>query len=153
MEAADIINRLVSLLKLDVDAVHAYEQALEKKELEFMSNQLMECRENHFSHALELKSIILKYGGDVPRLSSNFEGFMIRGFTEFDGLFGLDSILDAMSKNELLTNSTYDNVFEMDLPKEIYELVVKNRQEERQHLRFVEDIIANRDLSHEKTAA
>jgi len=153
METTDIISKLVSLLKLDVDAVHAYEQALKKEDLEFLFHQLMECREDHFRHALELKSLILKYGGDVPKLPAEFEGFMIQGFAEFKELTDLDSILNTIKKNEMVTNSTYDNVFEMDLPSEVYELIVRNREEERQHLKFIEYALINRNLSHVKTAA
>ncbi len=139
METKDVIKELKSLVHLDVDAWHAYGQAIEKISQPSIRQKLTEFQADHKRHAEELSEAIRGLGGDPPEFSRDFKGFLLEGFTSLRSITGTQGALAAMETNEKMTNRSYAKACDMALPAPILELVRKNRGDERVHLQYIQD--------------
>lgn len=142
--ARKIVDDLISLVHLDIDAIHAYDQAIEKIEIQSIKNQLRIFREDHFRHANELSAEVKKMGGTPPEFKKDFKGFVLQGFTALRSVTGTEGALHAMETNEKLTNATYEKALSWDLPQGVRSIVERNREDERRHLEFIRRAIENR---------
>jgi rubrerythrin len=57
---------------------------------------------------------------------------------------GTESALKAMRSNEKLTNRTYDNALDLEMPADVRAVVSGNRDDERRHLEFIERCLEQR---------
>lgn len=144
MERSEMINKLGSLVQLDIDAIHAYQQAIRKIEVEDVKNQLTLFLGDHQRHVENISAEIRKMGGQPPQFSPDFKGFLLEGFTTLRSITGDEGALKAMQVNEKITNSTYDKALAWDLPSDILEIVKRNREDERRHLEYIDRAIQNR---------
>lgn len=141
ISSKDFLSGLKSLVHLDIDAIHAYEQALEKIDVAEVSQRLGEFRADHQRHVDELSAVIRRHGGEPPESSRDFKGFLIEGFTALRSVTGTEGALKAMHLNEKLTNSRYDRALSLALPPDARMIVEKNRSDERRHLEYIESAI------------
>jgi uncharacterized protein (TIGR02284 family) len=141
MEPKDIISKLINLAKVDIDAAYAYEQALENVEWPEMHEQLKEYQQDHMRHVNELSAEIINLGGDPPKRSLDFKGFFISGFTALRSISGTKGALKAMKNNESLTNSAYEKALEENFPGPIQTLLLRNLQDEKRHMAFIQSQI------------
>ena len=144
METTDVVKKLSTLVQLDIDAIHAYEQAIEKIENVQVQDQLTRFKEDHRRHVENLSSLIQRHGGQAPEYSRDFKGFLIQGFTALRSVTGTEGALKAMKSNELLTNKTYDEALSWDLADDVKDVVKRNREDERLHLNYIEKAIESR---------
>jgi rubrerythrin len=141
MEKKDILKLLENLAHVDIDAWHAYGQAMEKIEnaLE-IRRKLEEFRGEHQQHVTELSGKIVALGENPPEFAKDFKGHLIEGFTALRSISGTQGALAAMRSNEQLTNRKYAKALEeVGLPSDIRELLEKNYADEQRHLHYVED--------------
>ncbi|MFW6324611.1 MAG: ferritin-like domain-containing protein [Desulfovibrionales bacterium] len=142
MEKKDIIKQLSSLAQLDVDAFHAYEQAIRKIDHEGIRKQLSLYQSDHRRHYDELSRTIQNMGGKAPKFSKDFKGYVIQGMTSLQSATGIKSALKSMETNEKLTNKKYEQASSNSaLPKDIHELLVSFYQDERNHLSFIQQAL------------
>lgn len=138
MEKRDIIKTLESLAQLDMDAWHAYGQAIEKSEDIGVRHKLEKFRADHERHISELSEAIRKLGVEPPNFSRDFKGFLIEGWTVLRSVTGVQGVLAAMQTNEKLTNRKYAEAVKLDLPSDLKTLVAANYQDEKEHLAYIQ---------------
>lgn len=153
MQNSKIIDNLTSLVRLDIDAIHAYDQAIEKIEDQSICDRLADFRDDHLQHVNRLSECIERLGGTAPEFSRDFKGFLIEGMTIVRSVTGTEGALKAMKTNEKLTNFTYDKALSWDLPQDVKEIVEKNRDDERRHLNYIEQCINARAWEREQKIA
>jgi len=145
MRNEDIISTLNDLLQLDVDAVHAYEQAIDNIDDQQVAARISEFRDDHERHIRDLGDAVTMLGGTPVEPSRDVKGFFIEGFTAIRSATGTEGALEAMRTNEVLTNNKYDKALEDELPEQVRSLVERNRDDERRHLQYIDDVLAGRE--------
>ncbi|TAK73545.1 MAG: ferritin-like domain-containing protein [Gammaproteobacteria bacterium] len=136
----DIVTVLTDLAQLDIDAVCAYEQALEKIEEKTIYQSIDSFRNDHLRHIDDLSEMIKNYGGTPPERSKDFKGFIIEGFTALRSITGTRGALRAMEFNEKTTNKNYKKALteNADFPPEVIALLQKNYGDEQRHLNYIQ---------------
>jgi uncharacterized protein (TIGR02284 family) len=142
------MDTLKSLMQLDVDAVHAYTQAIENIEHRAVRERLTAFRGDHERHVTELSQCIRRLGGDPPERQRDFKGFLIEGFTAIRSLTGTEGALKAMKSNEQTTNKHYREALNIPFPTDVRALIERNYADEKRHLTFVDDALADRVWEH-----
>lgn len=130
MEALDQLNHLV---RIDLDAVRAYTQAIEHVADRSVREMLIAFRVDHERHIRSLSAAITGMGGEPPR-QPHLTGFALAGFTGVAAGVAVSGALMAMQSNEIVTNQAYGLALDADLPADIRRLVERNREDERRHL-------------------
>ncbi|NLX03630.1 MAG: DUF2383 domain-containing protein [Phycisphaerae bacterium] len=143
MANQEMIDNLSSLAQVDIDAVHAYDQAIDQIDAddEQIREKLIEYRQDHQRHVAELASEIRDLGGTPPEYSRDFKGFLIEGFTALRSLTGTEGALKAMKSNEGLTNRRYDEARTWHLTGSAKGVVERGFQDEQAHLQFIEETL------------
>lgn len=139
-----VITVLNDLIQLDIDAVHAYGQAIESVEDVVIRGRLLEFQNDHERHIRELGQVVREQGGTPIEHKRDLKGFLIEGMTAIRSATGTRGALKAMKSNEMLTNRKYDKALEEDLPPRVRDLVLRNRDDERRHLQYIESCLAGR---------
>jgi uncharacterized protein (TIGR02284 family) len=137
MEKKEIVKTLESLAQLDMDAWHAYGQAIDKAEDIGVRHKLEKFRADHERHVSDLSDVIRNLGQEPPKFSRDFKGFLIEGWTAVRSITGVQGVLAAMDTNEKLTNRKYDEATKLGLPTDIHALVVANYKDEKEHLAYI----------------
>lgn len=149
MDNKTLVKHLHSLAQLDVDAFHAYGQAIEKVDYEPVRDQLSVYREEHRNHYDELSRVIRHKGGEPPKFTKDFKGYMIEGMTSLRSITGIKGALEAMETNEKLTNKHYERAASnKEMPPEVGDMLSTFHQDEQRHLSFVQETL--RDKPWEK---
>lgn len=138
----DQVDKLKSLIKLDIDAAEAYAEAMEHMETPSIQKTIASYRDDHRRH-VDLLSNLLRTAGEVPpERTKDIKGFFIEGFTSLRSITGEDGALRAMLSNEKITNRKYQDAYEnWDLDPEALAIVSDNYADERRHLSYIEDIL------------
>lgn len=136
-----LIDKLNDLIALDLDAVSAYESAIERIKAVLVRERLRAFQADHERHIRDLTSVVQSYGGKA-RNTRDAKGFFIQAFTAITSMMGDKSALTAMKSNEELTNRTYERALEEVWPESIRTIIERNREDERVHLAFVEQTLA-----------
>jgi uncharacterized protein (TIGR02284 family) len=133
------ISTLNDLIHLDIDAVHAYRQAIGACEIAEVKTQLASFMADHEQHVTRLEGAVRTLGG-VPAAGRDLKGFFIEGFTAVMSR-GDRSALIAMRGNEEITTRRYEAAARANLATEIRALIEKNHQDEVRHLAWIKDAI------------
>lgn len=141
MNRDDILNQLEKLIQLDVDATHAYDQAIKNVNEPIIKDKLIQFQADHRKHIDLLSAKMLELGGTPPELTSDFKGFLISGFTALRSMTGTKGALEAMESNERLTTSRYEDASKLDLPVDISAIVRANYADEQRHLTFIREAL------------
>jgi uncharacterized protein (TIGR02284 family) len=144
MGTKEAIKKLSLLMQLDVDAIGAYEQALEKIEHTLIKEAIVRFQEAHRTHVQQLKEAITRLGGQPPSEKPDLKGYLLEGFTALRSVTGTEGALKAMKSNEQLTNKRYREALDWSIPAELQPLIEKNYQDEQAHLRYIEQSLENR---------
>lgn len=143
MNRADILDQLEKLIQLDVDAIHAYEQAIKNINEQVIKDRLILFQGDHRRHVDVLSAKVLEKGGVPPEFSIDFKGFFISGFTALRSLSGTKGALEAMETNERLTCSRYEEASKQDFSPEILPLIQANLADEQRHLSFIREALSS----------
>jgi uncharacterized protein (TIGR02284 family) len=138
-----IIEELNELIRFDFDAVGAYASAIDDIKEMRVRDPLLQFREDHERHILELSGIVRRRGGR-PVDAPGFRGLMRKTMTKVAGLGGTELTLKAMRSNEELLNKTYAHHLSLDFPDDIKEVIRRNLGDEQRHLAWVEHALVNR---------
>jgi uncharacterized protein (TIGR02284 family) len=139
MSDKKLVDHLTSLVQLDIDAVEAYEQALKNIDVIAIYEKLQEFRNDHMQHIEVLSKVIRGLGGKTPQITKDIKGFIIKGFTAIRSATGTKGALKAMQTNEQLTNSTYKNALDWNLPPDVRAVVESNYKDEQRHLAYIKE--------------
>ncbi len=137
MDNREICKKLSSLVQLDIDAIHAYKEAIEKAEDPEVREHLSLYRDDHERHVTDLSAEIRKLGETPPEFSPDFKGFLIQGFTSLRSATGTDGALNAMHTNEKLTNKNYKEATEWNVPNDIGKKIALAYDDEKRHIDYI----------------
>lgn len=137
MQKEEIVKKLKSLVHLDIDAWHAYAQAIEKLDDAGVRHQFEKYQADHDRHVKELSELIRDLGADPPEFSRDFKGFFIEGWTALRSITGTQGVLAAMETNEKLTTHKYAEASELPFPADINAVVDSNYEDEKDHLAYI----------------
>lgn len=144
MNKEELINRLNAIVQLDIDAYHAYEQAIEAIDELEIRTKLELYRDDHHRHVTELSRAIRQLGGEPPEFTKDLKGEFIEGITKVQSMMGTQSALKAMETNEKLTNKTYAQATELDIPAAIRDIIDRGYNDEKKHLAYISNALATR---------
>lgn len=144
MDTKEILSELNSLIQLDVDAIHAYEQAIKNIDVESVKMRLTEFRQDHERHVTELSSEVRKLGGTPPSHKRDAKGFVIQGMTAIRSMTGTEGALKAMQTNEKLTTRNYGQAVSKPFPPDVMTILQRNAADERRHLEYIEETLRMR---------
>jgi len=147
MNQSEAIGKLNDLIHLDLDAVGAYEAAIDRIDVESIRARLREFRDDHRRHVSDLSAIVRGLGGEPPT-RPDAKGFVLKGFTAVTSLMGSEAALRAMQGNEKLTNAGYANALRLDWPADVRARIEANLRDEQRHLAWIEDALRNRIWEH-----
>lgn len=140
-----VIERLNDLIKLDVDAIGAYQQAIAACHENVIKQRLTAFQEDHRRHVDDLTRLVRNHGGEPAAARPDVKGFFLAGMTAIRGATGTEGALKAMERNEKLTNKNYDEAArDPDLPGDVRVLIQRNLADERRHLAFIQDALRDR---------
>lgn len=143
MDPSQIIDKLNELIRLDHDAVGAYDAAIHRLDVESIRARLREFQDDHRRHIAELSALVRNHGG-VPVERPDAKGFILKGFTAITSMMGNEAALRAMQGNEKLTNTSYGNALRENWPPEFRDVIERNYRDEQRHLAYIEDALRNR---------
>ncbi|HUS57743.1 MAG TPA: ferritin-like domain-containing protein [Planctomycetota bacterium] len=141
MENEELADQLESLLRIDVDASHAYKQTIEEIDVQEIREQLTQFRGDHERHIAELSKCIQSLGQEPPKAERDFRGYLIAGFTAIRAKMGIESALKAMHSNEKLTNKTYAEAMKWNASEDIHKIIARNYEDEKRHLNYIEQAL------------
>lgn len=137
---------LNGLIRLDYDAIEAYEAALKRLEGEVLRTRLVGFLEDHRRHTRELSVRVHEMGG-LPATRPGLMRVLVEGTVVIGGLGHDKGILRAMSKNEAIVNRTYEAALEkLSADSPVYDLVRRNREDERRHKDWIDSVLTADDL-------
>lgn len=143
----EVAKKVRDLIHLDIDAVHAYGEAIQRLDDRHVDirAQLVAFQGDHERHIRELSEILQVARREVPERKRDLKGLVIEGMTALRSALGTEQALKAMRQNELLTNRRYDDALKLvGAPAELFEIIRKNRDDERRHLDYLERAIQGR---------
>jgi rubrerythrin len=144
MTHQEIAAHLTELVQLDLDAVLAYDRALDGIGVAHVSNALAGFKLDHQRHILELSQALLDMGERPPEAKPDLKGAILGGVTGLRARFGTEQALRAMRPNEELTTATYARMLAKPFPEDVLELVRRNAADEQRHLAWIERAIDQR---------
>lgn len=139
METSEMHERLNDLMRLDVDAIRAYVEAIERIEDTAVKERLSGFMRDHQRHVDELGIAITDLGGAPEEPKPDFKGYLIEGMTRMRAALGDEQALKAMHQNEEITNRTYRRALDWDLPTDVREVVSLGYADEQRHIAYIEE--------------
>lgn len=134
-----IIASLNDLAQLDIDAWHAFRQAIDQINDSVIRERLLMFQEDHYNHILNLSDRVSEFGGEPPEFSEDFVEYVTEGFTAISSMAGTRGALKAMQAAEQITNRKYSQVLEQKLPQDVRALLDMNFGDEKRHLASMEE--------------
>ncbi len=138
------LEELNELIRFDLDAIGAYNSAIDDIKETQIRDPLIQFRGDHERHVQDLSAIVHRLGGK-PADSSSLKGMLRKTMTKAAGLGGTELTLKAMRSNEELLNKTYAHHLQaFDFPDDIKEVIRKNYGDEQRHLAWVQQALQAR---------
>jgi len=137
----DFFSALNALLKLDYDAIDAYEAAINLLENEDYKDTFEEFKSDHQQHVDEISDFLRK-NNKIPPTGPDVKSLLTQGKIVIAKLLGDEAILRAMRDNEFDTNTAYERIINFEpLPQNIKETLQKGLLDEIRHLACIEEYL------------
>jgi rubrerythrin len=151
-DSVETVRKLDSLLRVEIDAVHAYGQAIKRVDLPSVQARLEAHRDDHLRHIDALSRLIRTLGGAPTERTHTFKGFLTRGFTmvTIQGFASVRSVRDTeaalltMEGNEKLVNKAYIDAMAWEVEKPIHDTIEAAYRDEREHLVYIQKHLGHR---------
>lgn len=135
---AEVIHLLKNLIRLDYDAVDAYEAAIERLDDPRNREKFSTFMGDHQRH-IENVGMHLTNLGEAPPERGDLKSYLTQGKVIIGGLMGDNAIIKAMQTNEEDTNKAYSMALERtDITPEIRSTLEQNLADERMHKMWIE---------------
>lgn len=144
MLSHQLAAELSRLYSLEVDAAHAYGNAISLVAAGPVHAELRLFALEHQRHALVLLDALVRLGHAAPEVRPDVKGVVIGALTQPARPLRLEDVLEGIRGNEQLTNSVYAKTLVKPLPRGIVALLHPLAGEERTHLQWAERMIARR---------
>ena len=134
LAAMEVNRSLEHLIRIDLDAVRAYTQAIDNVPSEEVRDMLSSFRADHERHVEEVSAALRERGGEPPQ-TAHLAGFALAGFTGVVSGMGVAGALMVMQSNEVVTNQAYELALgHGNLTPELRSLLERNLGDEQRHL-------------------
>lgn len=137
MNDTDLIEAMSNLVQLDIDAIHAYDQAVKEIDDTIIRDHLLKFQDEHRDHISGLSKQIEILGGQPPKRSQDLKGYVIEAFTAIRSYTGMKGALQAMKTTEEITNRYYGEVVSWEAPPAVKEVLRKYFSQEKIHLEYI----------------
>ena len=137
MNDKNLIEAMSNLVQLDIDAVHAYDQAVREIDDKIIRDRLLKFQYEHRNHISGLSKQIENLGGQAPERSQDLKGYVIEAFAAIRSFTGLKGALNAMKTTEEITNRYYGEVVSWEAPPDVKEVLRTYFSEEKIHLDYI----------------
>lgn len=144
MDNHDAVRKLKALAQLDIDAIFAYNQAIERIDVAAVRSRIIQFRADHENHVLALSELIRRYGDTPPEFTKDIQGYVIEGVTALRSISGTYGALKAMRSNETVTNHAYAEALALDFPADVKLLLEDHYGDEVKHLAYIEQALTER---------
>ncbi|MBC76625.1 MAG: ferritin [Halobacteriovoraceae bacterium] len=137
-----VLKRLNKLHQVDVDAIHAYKEAIDRIDNYRIREQLKDFKLEHERHLDDLERLIQSKGGEVPSRKRDVKGVLINGMTVLRSSVGDEQALKAMRQIGEFTNKHYfEAVKELNQDEECMRVIEKNFADEKRHFTFIKETL------------
>lgn len=133
-----MLDRLNSLIQLDIDATYCYDEAIKRTEDRDIAATLQTYRGDHEKHIDDLSEIVTGNGGKAPKRTPDMQGLLLQGITALRSVTGTEGALKAMEMNEKKTNEEYGKAQDWDVSPSIHAVLERDLDDEKRHLEFVQ---------------
>ena len=152
--ATEVLEGLYDLLKLDHDAIGAYEIAMEKLEDRDHADQIAGFLRDHERHIRELNELVLELGGTAitqPHATGVFKSAL----QSLGALAGDRGLLMAFRANEQQVRAKYDGyAARANLwPARVKRVIDLAALDEERHYHWVNDVLGRQGAGEEAVAA
>lgn len=144
MNNIEMAKVLSSLAQLDINAAHAYGQAIENTEIIALRDQFRKFRDAHNENADALGRVIRALDVVPPEYAEDFKGVLMEGWTALRGSTGVEGTLKSMKNNGEYISKKYREATALPFTEHIKALVERNYRIAESHLQFIEKTLANR---------
>jgi hypothetical protein len=144
MNNIEMAKELSSIVQLDVNAAHAFGEAIEKTEILSLRDQFRKFRDAHNLHVQALSKVIRALDVIPPEYTQDFKGVLMEGWAAIRGSMGVEGTLKAMKTNMEYTAKKYREATALPFTPNIQDLVERNYRVVQGHLEFLEKALANR---------
>ena len=144
MYAFQTATELSRLYALEIDAAHAYSEAIVLVRPGSVHDELRLFGLEHQRHELLLQEDLLRLGHNPPEVEPDVKGVVIGALAPPRRRLTLEDVLEGMRGNEQLTNSVYAKVLAKPVPRGVRELVEPLHEDEREHLDWLERMVSRR---------
>jgi len=136
---SDLKDLLHDLIKLDYDAIDAYDAAIERLDDSKAKEALSGFRKDHERHIAELSPHLSGMGVEVPS-ESGAKSILTEGKVKLAALIGDSAILTAMATNEIETEAAYRTASERDdIDSKLRDKFLQGMADESIHRKWMED--------------
>lgn len=136
-DSKQTISDLSDLIKLEYDAMAAYESAIERFDKAEYKERLTEFLGDHKRHVQELGKAVGNEGGTPPTKGDAMQ-VLTQGKVVIAGLMGDKAILKAMKANEAVTVGKYEKAVKTGYPDAIQTVLNQGLSDERRHKAWIE---------------
>jgi rubrerythrin len=153
MDNATIVQKLLSIEKVEHDAVMVYEAAInrvpnEDREIRY---NLELFRNEHTRHAGDLLSIIRELGVTPPRFSQPVQNHAAEEMTAMKNTDGMRELLAIVQKHEHLTHTAYAAAIDCPdfpaYPDDIKAVLQHNYDDEQRHSLYINKALTRRPVA------
>lgn len=138
----EFIDALVSVIRLDYDAIEAYDEAVRRIDDADWRANLVRFKADHVRHTEELGAIVEELGGTPPD-GPGAKRLVTAGKVVMADLMGDKAILQAMKTNEDDTNAAYERLAgHQHKLAAAADAVERGLADERRHRAWIERAIA-----------
>jgi uncharacterized protein (TIGR02284 family) len=140
METKELIQKLQELVQVDIDTVHSYNRVLDEISDDVIRSRLMAFRDNHLDHIAAIANEIQSLGGEVPKPTKDFKGYVIEAFAILRTTAGgMQGALKALRTTEEITNRYYGQIVSKDVPSALKDPLRKHFSDEKIHLDYINE--------------
>jgi hypothetical protein len=133
-----LIPALNSLAQLNIDAVSAYQHAMDLLPSNELRHELGNCKVQHALHVQTLSILVKELGGTPPVWRPNPNGVFLKASSGFLSRLHAKGILAALKSGERLLSRRYRALLSQPLPDRMGSLLRGQVEEEHSHIVYLE---------------
>ena len=137
MDTNTLIKELKELVQVDIDTVHTYDRVLDEISDEIIRSRLTAFRDSHINHLADISEEILSLGGEPPKLTKDFKGYVIEAFAVLRTAVGMKSALKALKTAENIACRYYGEIVSKETPSALKDRLRKQFSDKKIHLEYI----------------
>jgi uncharacterized protein (TIGR02284 family) len=138
MDSGDA-RAIKQLVKLDYDAIEAYDEAIDRLDDAEIKAALKDFRGDHARHTENLGAILRQHGEEVPD-GPDAKQMLTKGKVVIADLAGDKAVLRAMKANEKITVEAYEKALRLDrLDAAARQAIEGNYDDEKRHKSWIDE--------------